>query len=91
VKQFIRCAKIINAPMIMAEIPLDQFLSWKKTILKQQFHQEFVGLATLGYEIRGVVVQATDFGVQTPQQRAILIASKIGLPALPGTPPFRSS
>jgi site-specific DNA-cytosine methylase len=43
-------------------------------------------LLELGYELRMSVLKSTHFGVCHSQERLVLLASRVGLPALPGDP-----
>jgi len=70
---------VINAPMILSDYPFDIGSDTCKCM-----RRVIETLVDHDYECRYTKFQAADYGPVRSQERYILLASKIGLPKLPG-------
>jgi site-specific DNA-cytosine methylase len=75
-----RAVDVLQVPLIVLETIPDLF----DLEHMSQLFPIIDKLIDLQYELRISVLNTTDFGVFRPQQRLVLLASKLGLPVLPG-------
>jgi hypothetical protein len=83
--ELLRAATIVNPPLIISEHDLSLFHS--KSANAKCWEFLFKSLLELRYEFRVLSVEASEYGSIQPQRRLILVASKVGLPHLPGISP----
>jgi len=78
----LNAVSFIRPPLVLINLSMpDLSLSPSKL---PSFMSLFFELSKLGYEIRGRAIKYADFGLACEEERVMIVASKIGLPKLPG-------
>lgn len=82
----LQAATVVKPPVIISEH--DPIFFQSRRLHAKCWEFLFKGLLKLGYEFRVLPLEASEYGCVTPQQRLILVASRIGLPGLPSILPM---